>query len=123
MAYETDPDFSAGDGNEMTSGQPGGGGEETLDAAWVPTADANPPAELQILRDEPVSRYTSFRVGGPADFLARPADVPSLRAALAWAREAKVPVTIIGGGSNLICSDRGIRGLAISYRAERVPLD
>ena len=81
------------------------------------------PAELQILRDEPVSRYTSFRVGGPADFLARPADVPSLRAALAWAREAKVPVTIIGGGSNLICSDRGIRGLAISYRAERVPLD
>jgi UDP-N-acetylmuramate dehydrogenase len=123
MAYETDPDLPADEGGEMDFGRPAGGGEETLDSAWVPTADANPPAELQILRDEPVSRYTSFRVGGPADFLARPADTPSLRAALAWARAAGLPVTIIGGGSNLICSDGGIRGLAISYRAERAQLE
>ena len=111
MAYAADPNL------------PGDDGEETVDSAWVPTADANPPDALQILRDEPVSRYTSFRVGGPADFLARPADAASLRAALGWAREAGLPVTIIGGGSNLICSDRGVRGLAISYRAERVPLE
>jgi UDP-N-acetylmuramate dehydrogenase len=100
-----------------------GDGEESLDPAWQPTSDANPPAELQILRDEPVAKYTSFRVGGPADFLARPADAASLRAALAWAREAALPVTILGGGSNLICADRGVRGLAIAYRAERAPLD
>src|SRR4051812_21163826 len=123
MAYEIDPDLTADDGGETNSGQPAGGGEESLDSAWVPTADANPPADLQILRDEPVSRYIIFRVGGPADFLARPADAASLRAALTWAREAGLPVTIIGGGSNLICSDRGIRGLAISYRAERAPLE
>ncbi len=98
-------------------------GEESLDPAWQPTSDANPPAELQILRDEPVAKYTSFRVGGPADFLARPADAASLRAALAWAREAALPVTILGGGSNLICADRGVRGLAIAFRAERVPID
>lgn len=98
-------------------------GEETLDPAWQPTSDANPPADLQILRDEPVSKHTSFRVGGPADFLARPADTVSLRAALLWAREAALPITILGGGSNLICADRGIRGLAISYRAERVPIE
>jgi UDP-N-acetylmuramate dehydrogenase len=97
--------------------------DDSLDAAWRPLADANPPAELQVLRDEPVARYTSFRIGGPADYLARPADVASLRAALAWAREARLPVTIIGGGSNLICADRGIRGLAISYRAEGAPLE
>ncbi|MFN8512082.1 MAG: UDP-N-acetylmuramate dehydrogenase [Chloroflexia bacterium] len=97
--------------------------DDSLDAAWRPLADANPPAELQVLRDELVARYTSFRIGGPADYLARPADVASLRAALIWARDARLPVTIIGGGSNLICADRGIRGLAISYRAEGAPLE
>lgn len=102
---------------------PSGDSEETLDPAWQPTSDANPPADLQILRDEPVSKYTSFRVGGPTDFLARPADTASLRAALLWAREVALPVTILGGGSNLICADRGIRGLAIAYRAERVPIE
>ncbi len=111
MAYETEPARSRA------------GGEETLDPAWEPTADANPPDELQILRDEPVSRYTSFRIGGPADFLARPADTASLGAALAWAREARLPLTIIGGGSNLICSDAGVRGLTISFRAMRVPVE
>jgi len=100
-----------------------GDGEASLDPAWQPTTDANPPAELQILRDEPVAKYTSFRVGGPADFLARPADTESSRAALAWAREAALPVTVLGGGSNLICADRGVRGLVIAYRAERVPID
>lgn len=97
--------------------------DDSLDAAWRPLADANPPAELQLLRDEPVARYTSFRIGGPADYLARPADAASLRAALDWARAAGLPVTIIGGGSNVICADRGIRGLAISYRAEGAPLE
>ena len=97
--------------------------DDSLDAAWRPLADANPPAELQVLRDEPVARYTSFRVGGPADYLARPADARSLGLALTWAREAGLPVTIIGGGSNLICADRGIRGLAISFRAEGAPLE
>src|SRR6478672_2465562 len=111
MPYETEP----------TAQQQHG--EETLDPSWEPMADADPPAELQILRDEPVARYTSFRIGGPADFLARPADAASLGAALAWAREAKLPVTIIGGGSNLICSDLGIRGLAISFRAVRNPVE
>ena len=115
MAYETDLDM-------LEDEMPRGGGEETLDPAWEPTADANPPAELAILRDEPLSRYTSFRIGGPADFLARPADSAALAAALAWGREAGLPITIIGGGSNLICADRGVRGLVINFRAMRVPV-
>lgn len=97
--------------------------DDALDAAWRPLADADPPAGLHLLRDEPVSRYTSFRIGGPADYLARPADAGALRDVLAWADAARLPVTIIGGGSNLICADRGIRGLAISYRAEGAPVE
>ncbi len=108
---------------ETNPSAPGTGDEETLDPAWEPTADATPPAALQILHQEPVSRYTSFRIGGPADYLARPADPESLRAAFLWAAEAGLPVTIIGGGSNLICADAGIRGLAITYRAKDAPLE
>ncbi len=99
------------------------GSEATLDPAWEPISDANPPDELEILRDEPIARYTSFRIGGPADYLARPADEAALARALAWANEAHLPVTVIGGGSNLICADRGVRGLAIAFRAMRVPVE
>jgi UDP-N-acetylmuramate dehydrogenase len=97
--------------------------DDAVDAAWRPVSEADPPPDLPIARGEPVARHTSFRVGGPADYLARPADVDGLRRAVAWARENNLLVTIIGGGSNLICSDRGVRGLALAYRAERVPLE
>lgn len=82
-------------------------------------AELAPPRDLRLLRDEPVARYTSFRVGGPADYLARPANLDELRAALAWAAEAGLPVRIIGGGSNLLVADAGVRGLAIVYHNER----
>lgn len=83
------------------------------------TAELAPPRDLRLLRDEPVARYTSFRVGGPADYLARPANLDELRAALAWAAEAGLPVRIFGGGSNLLVADSGVRGLAIVYHNER----
>ncbi|HEX5505929.1 MAG TPA: UDP-N-acetylmuramate dehydrogenase [Thermomicrobiales bacterium] len=82
-------------------------------------AEVAPPRDLRLLRDEPVARYTSFRVGGPADYLARPANLDELRAALVWAAGAGLPVRLIGGGSNLLVADRGVRGLAIVYHHER----
>lgn len=93
-----------------------------LDAAWRAPAGDSPPAGLTVSRAEPVARYTSFRVGGPADYLARPANLAALREALAWANEAGLPVRVIGGGSNLLVSDRGVRGLVIVYHNEREPL-
>lgn len=67
----------------------------------------------QVLLDEPMSPYTSFRVGGPADVLAVPEDESGLCALLGWAHEAGIPVMVLGGGYNLLVSDRGIRGLVI----------
>ena len=72
---------------------------------------------LRIRRDQPLSLHTTFRIGGPADFLARAGSVDEVRAALEWARQADVPVTAIGGGSNLLVGDRGIRGLVLLMRA------
>ena len=66
-----------------------------------------------LLVAEPMARHTSFRIGGPADALAQPADEGELACLLGRAAEHKVPVTLVGNGSNLLVRDKGIRGLVI----------
>jgi UDP-N-acetylmuramate dehydrogenase len=60
--------------------------------------------------------HTTWRIGGPADFLVRAATPDHLVAAVAWGRSEGLPVTVIGGGSNLLVDDEGIRGLVILAR-------
>jgi len=62
--------------------------------------------------DSPLAPYTWFRVGGPADALASPADEDDLAYLLA-ALPREIPVTVIGVGSNLIVRDGGVRGVVI----------
>jgi UDP-N-acetylmuramate dehydrogenase len=64
----------------------------------------------------PMARYTSLRLGGPADLLLMPADVDELRAIVACATTQGVPLTWLGNGSNLIVRAGGIRGLVVSLR-------
>ena len=66
-----------------------------------------------LLIDEPMSRHTSFKIGGPADLLAAPSNEEELCKLLACAKEHNIPVTLIGNGSNLLVRDKGIRGLVI----------
>ena len=68
----------------------------------------------RVLENAPMSRYTTFRVGGPADVLFLPASVEELQTALAAAKAQGIPVCLIGNGSNLIVRDGGIRGLVIA---------
>lgn len=98
------------------------GVESGLDPAWQTPSEGEQVVDLKIARDAPVAQYTSFRVGGPADYLARPANAAALRQVLGWARQAALPITVIGGGSNLIVSDRGARGLVIVYHNQKEPL-
>jgi len=69
--------------------------------------------EGRVLRDEPMSRHTSWRVGGPADVWFAPRDVEDLSSFLRTL-PAGVPVTWVGLGSNLLVRDGGIRGAVIS---------
>ena len=62
----------------------------------------------------PMSEYTSFRVGGPVDYLVFPADLEALRKTLQWCRREKLAYFILGNGTNLLVKDGGIRGMAIS---------
>ena len=70
---------------------------------------------LMVQTDVPMSRYTTLRVGGPADCMAEPSDAEELQTALELARRCDVPVTVVGNGSNLLVRDGGIRGLVIRF--------
>ncbi|RMF67742.1 MAG: UDP-N-acetylmuramate dehydrogenase, partial [Cyanobacteria bacterium J069] len=60
--------------------------------------------------------FTSYRVGGPAEWFVSPRTLEDLQACFAWATAAGVPVTLLGLGSNLLVSDRGLPGLVICTR-------
>ncbi len=63
--------------------------------------------------DEPLRRYTAWKIGGPADALLEPLGAGKVVEAVETAREHDVPVTVLGGGTNVLILDGGIRGLTI----------
>lgn len=68
----------------------------------------------------PLAALTTFKVGGPAEWLVEVRGRADVLRALELARHAGVPVTVIGGGSNLLISDRGVRGLVIRIHGGEV---
>jgi UDP-N-acetylmuramate dehydrogenase len=85
--------------------------EETLARlADIPT--------VTVFRDDPLSRHTRFGIGGPADVYAETSDEQSFIAALRVARASGLEVMVIGGGTNLIVSDEGFRGVVVRFRAD-----
>ena len=65
---------------------------------------------LKVMIDSPMSIHTTWRIGGPADVVVRTPEADDLIAVARWAKEQRLPLTVIGGGSNLLVADRGIRG-------------
>ncbi|MBI2222900.1 MAG: UDP-N-acetylmuramate dehydrogenase [Acidobacteria bacterium] len=74
----------------------------------------------RVARQAPLAPMTTFKVGGPADWLVETRSPGELRDVLALARREGLPVTVIGGGSNLLVADRGIRGIVIRPRGGEV---
>jgi len=77
-------------------------------------------SNLTVSTDAPLSRYTRFGIGGPADLFAETASVEAFLAALAAARSSGIPTMVMGDGTNLVVSDRGYRGIVLRYRADRL---
>ena len=69
-----------------------------------------------LLFDEPMNNYTTFRVGGPAKWMAAPQDEQQLRIILEICSELQVPCFILGRGSNLLVSDNGFDGVIVNLR-------
>jgi len=68
---------------------------------------------MEVLREEPMARYTTFRVGGPARRLVKPASVAELTALLELVKGEEWPMLVVGNGSNLLVSDTGVDCLVI----------
>jgi len=69
---------------------------------------------------EPLAAHTSFRVGGPADLFATARSAAELVELARLAREHDVPYFVLGGGTNILVSDRGVRGLVIHNQSRDV---
>ena len=74
--------------------------------------------EGTLLLGEPLAPYTTFRVGGAAEALFLPQNGEAIREAIAIAKEEGIPVWIMGNGSNLLISDKGLEGLVIRIGKE-----
>src|SRR5204863_9355776 len=68
----------------------------------------------------PLSRYTRFAIGGPADIYVETADVESFVRALGVARASELDSMVMGGGTNLIVSDTGYRGIMLRFIARSI---
>ncbi len=84
------------------------------------TALASAFGAARVKTDAPLAPLTTFKVGGPADVLFEPVNSDELMRALTIARAAGQPVTMLGGGSNVLVSDSGVRGLVIRPRGGAV---
>lgn len=71
---------------------------------------------LNILKNVNLARYTSWLIGGPAEQFCLPASEDELKEAFFYAKQNSLKTTILGGGSNVLISDRGIKGLTICLR-------
>lgn len=68
--------------------------------------------------NEPLSKHTTFGIGGEAKIWFEPENIVALRNAIKIARKKRIPIFIIGAGSNILVSDRGIKGMVINLNAE-----
>jgi UDP-N-acetylmuramate dehydrogenase len=72
------------------------------------------PLKGRVKLNEPLGKHTTFGVGGAADFFIQPKDEPDLKLLLSLLKRGKMPFLLIGAGSNLLVSDRGVRAAVIS---------
>ena len=77
---------------------------------------------LALFENEPLSRHTTWKIGGPARWFARIRDDRDLKEALDLMRSTGVPLAILGGGSNVLVSDEGFPGLVLSMEDKSIEL-
>lgn len=69
----------------------------------------------QLLQDEPMKFHTTFKIGGPADYLLLPSSAEEVGKILQLLKEYSIPLTILGNGSNVLVRDGGIRGAVVKF--------
>lgn len=77
----------------------------------------------KIIFEEPMKNHTSFKIGGKADEFIKIDSEQELIQAITYAKEKNIPITILGNGSNILVSDKGIRGLVIKINIQTFKLE
>lgn len=77
----------------------------------------------KIYINEPMSKYTSFKIGGPAECLIKIKTEEELKTILKLAKDKNIPLTIIGNGSNILVSDNGIKGIVLKIEIDTFELN
>lgn len=91
----------------------GAGGAKPAAKAAAPPQPPKVKFHGKVLEEEPLSRYTTWRIGGPARYLVLPADVEDVVRALEMARDRGLPWLVLGLGSNVLVKDSGFPGVVI----------
>lgn len=80
-------------------------------------------SKQRILKEEPMSKHTTFKIGGKADLFVKVSTLNELQDVLKIAKEYDLPITIIGNGSNILVKDNGIRGIVIQIDMQNYSID
>jgi len=78
---------------------------------------------IEATTNATLTPFTTLELGGPADCFIEATGVTEIREALRWAADAKIPITVLGGGSNVVVSDGGVRGLVVKIANRGIEID
>lgn len=76
----------------------------------------------KVLKNEPMKKYTSFKIGGNADILVNAETIEDINNILKYASKNDVPLYIIGNGSNILVKDKGIRGIVLKICIDKLEI-
>ena len=71
---------------------------------------------IQLEKNISLSNFTTWRIGGPAEWIGQPKNIEEIKYLINWTNKKKIPCNIIGAGSNLLINDKGIKGLSLCMR-------
>lgn len=74
----------------------------------------------KILYNEPMSKHTTFKIGGPAECFINIYNIDDLKEILSFSKKNKIPLTVVGNGSNLLVLDNGINGITVCIKLEGI---
>lgn len=78
--------------------------------------------DLKVLLDEPMSKHTSFKIGGNADIFVKATTIEDVKYVLNFVNTNSIPLTLIGNGSNLLVKDGGIRGITLQVSLDEIEI-
>ena len=81
--------------------------------ASIKNCSLKPLTTIKIDTCKPLSKFTTLRIGGPAQWLAEPKNIEEVKSLLNWAKTKEIPCQVIGAGSNLLINDSELKGLSI----------